>query len=638
MALQTSGAISLNDIHVEAGGTTGTQASTNDTDIRGLISKSSGAQMSFSEWYGASSSVSNFQFAYWDGTSNQNNRYLALPKVAASQNGDKVSVIHKSENYGYRHYINGATWDVDTHMALTPANSLFGSQSVSYGWRHNPSWGNRYTSGGGVTVPTDYIPNRNTSSYGGKAIVFYTYLSNYYDYHLGAMQIETNLEGTSTTRGAVDWNWRVTLGDGSPYNFSVSCFGGVCSDNGTPVALTQPVENSHASFVNYLITKFDPSGTGTPYVHSCNPQSVSTRLCKKPIINNNNEIVISSTIFAGTYSGGMHFCKFSGLDWNASSNGLVNTAGRIVSTGTPLYSGAGSNPGSIQTSGPTIMCDSSDNIWVAFLEHDGNGYSNTTNSGTTFYSGVLSILKLNSSLVPQKWYRSLFYPLENYISSTQPQLKLGSLGVINGDHMWLQLVINNADHITDFGHSGSGEDDAAIMLKIKINNPTTATDSNGTYIVPEVQAGHSPSNDYQATDTASDTSGRLVVSNYDNDGSTNKKILWVSNRFRDAAAVYSNTAKLFLVDNNIDSDTSALKFSNDPSWSDTNINFKLYDTALSSLATNATNAVNNSEFTGGGTKTSGGMTHSTGIGAYVFRKSGSSGPNPSQTFDWDSSG
>ena len=55
MALQTSGAISLNDIHVEAGGSSGTQASINDSDIRGLINKASGAQMSFSEWYGASS-------------------------------------------------------------------------------------------------------------------------------------------------------------------------------------------------------------------------------------------------------------------------------------------------------------------------------------------------------------------------------------------------------------------------------------------------------------------------------------------------------------------------------------------------------------------------------------------------------
>lgn len=58
MALQSSGTISLNDIHVEAGGTTGTQASINDTDIRGLIDKGSGVQMSFSEWYGASALAS----------------------------------------------------------------------------------------------------------------------------------------------------------------------------------------------------------------------------------------------------------------------------------------------------------------------------------------------------------------------------------------------------------------------------------------------------------------------------------------------------------------------------------------------------------------------------------------------------
>lgn len=58
MALQTSGQISLNDIHIEAGGSSGSQASLNDTDIRSLIGKSSGAQMSFSEWYGASAGPS----------------------------------------------------------------------------------------------------------------------------------------------------------------------------------------------------------------------------------------------------------------------------------------------------------------------------------------------------------------------------------------------------------------------------------------------------------------------------------------------------------------------------------------------------------------------------------------------------
>mgnify|MGYP001226337745 FL=1 len=54
MGLQSSGAISLNEIHIEAGGSSGSQASMNDSDIRGLISKGSGVQMSFSEWYGAS--------------------------------------------------------------------------------------------------------------------------------------------------------------------------------------------------------------------------------------------------------------------------------------------------------------------------------------------------------------------------------------------------------------------------------------------------------------------------------------------------------------------------------------------------------------------------------------------------------
>lgn len=55
MALQTGGLISLNDIHVEAGGATGTLASINDADIRGLINKQANTLNAFSEYYGASS-------------------------------------------------------------------------------------------------------------------------------------------------------------------------------------------------------------------------------------------------------------------------------------------------------------------------------------------------------------------------------------------------------------------------------------------------------------------------------------------------------------------------------------------------------------------------------------------------------
>ena len=55
MALQSSGAISLDDMHDEAGGTSGSTATINDADIRALIGKSDGATAAFNEWYGASS-------------------------------------------------------------------------------------------------------------------------------------------------------------------------------------------------------------------------------------------------------------------------------------------------------------------------------------------------------------------------------------------------------------------------------------------------------------------------------------------------------------------------------------------------------------------------------------------------------
>lgn len=59
MTLQTSGSISLNEIHVEAGGTSGTQASINDADIRGIAANipSGHSPMRFSFWYGAPFSV-----------------------------------------------------------------------------------------------------------------------------------------------------------------------------------------------------------------------------------------------------------------------------------------------------------------------------------------------------------------------------------------------------------------------------------------------------------------------------------------------------------------------------------------------------------------------------------------------------
>ena len=59
MPLTNSGTIDLNAIHVEAGGASGTSVSINDADIRGLLRPipTSGSEVSFSDYYGASASV-----------------------------------------------------------------------------------------------------------------------------------------------------------------------------------------------------------------------------------------------------------------------------------------------------------------------------------------------------------------------------------------------------------------------------------------------------------------------------------------------------------------------------------------------------------------------------------------------------
>tara|TARA_B100000963_G_scaffold283423_1_gene252124 strand:+ start:44 stop:1129 length:1086 start_codon:yes stop_codon:yes gene_type:complete len=58
MGLQSSGAISLDDLHVEVGGTSGTTCSLNDPDIRALIDVGDSAGQSIQQYYGKSSETS----------------------------------------------------------------------------------------------------------------------------------------------------------------------------------------------------------------------------------------------------------------------------------------------------------------------------------------------------------------------------------------------------------------------------------------------------------------------------------------------------------------------------------------------------------------------------------------------------
>jgi hypothetical protein len=105
MALQTSGAISLNEIHIEAGGTTGTLCSINDADIRALIDKASGVQMSFSEWYGASSFL-----------------YSADMHTGSQTYRGCLDTTVPDASWTGQSYINGATLSDDTFDPIASQN------------------------------------------------------------------------------------------------------------------------------------------------------------------------------------------------------------------------------------------------------------------------------------------------------------------------------------------------------------------------------------------------------------------------------------------------------------------------------------------------------------------------------------
>ena len=87
MTLQTSGQITLDDIHVEAGGTTGTEAKINDSDIRGIANSipSSHSPMPLSFWYGAP-----FSLGSWP-TGPGSVKEPVLPNVGGyDRNGDGI--------------------------------------------------------------------------------------------------------------------------------------------------------------------------------------------------------------------------------------------------------------------------------------------------------------------------------------------------------------------------------------------------------------------------------------------------------------------------------------------------------------------------------------------------------------------
>jgi len=123
--------IDLNQIHVVASGGSGanTQCTQNDSDIRGLIGKASGAQSALSEWYGASlaftTSITSGFVPYQRGFTEQGSKshtYSRWPNPSS----DSGAVATQG---GWIPNSNGVAWVVDQFVAaFTPGQASTSTQ------------------------------------------------------------------------------------------------------------------------------------------------------------------------------------------------------------------------------------------------------------------------------------------------------------------------------------------------------------------------------------------------------------------------------------------------------------------------------------------------------------------------------
>ena len=98
MGLQSSGQISLDDIHVEAGGSSGSEATINDSDIRSLLNPTpaSGSELEFADFYGASSAPAHAAIGWAKvvDTTSGSSSYTGAYQNLSIKNGDLLVLTY----------------------------------------------------------------------------------------------------------------------------------------------------------------------------------------------------------------------------------------------------------------------------------------------------------------------------------------------------------------------------------------------------------------------------------------------------------------------------------------------------------------------------------------------------------------
>ena len=204
MALQTSGTITLNDMHTEAGGANASYCTLNDTDIRNLISKGSGVYMAFNEWYGAAASLTipftpqarNYAYGgastynrsgvhYHNTTQASGTLYGSFTGTTSSTGlfgGNSIQQIYSNHhnltgNGTFQVTFNNpsggviANTDAAAFRYLVVNGTTIQRSAMSYAFtQYGTGWGINFNQGGGTTVNIYPIYQ---SSYPSSTVTFY---------------------------------------------------------------------------------------------------------------------------------------------------------------------------------------------------------------------------------------------------------------------------------------------------------------------------------------------------------------------------------------------------------------------------------------------------------------------------------
>ena len=139
MPLPSSGQISLNQIHVEAGGSSSSQAALNDADIRDMIGKGSSASNAFSEYYGVSAAAPIATYRGFIRTTGD-----GFPAGAVSLSSGTKIVVVTLQMPGYQNtFCNLGS----SAMTLAASNAQAGMSAIYY--LETSASGSQYISGNG---------------------------------------------------------------------------------------------------------------------------------------------------------------------------------------------------------------------------------------------------------------------------------------------------------------------------------------------------------------------------------------------------------------------------------------------------------------------------------------------------------